>query len=73
MQVNNYTKKIAAEKAAKAVKGVKAVALDIEVKYGADYKKTDKEIAKAVLNALTWDTSVPEDKIAVKVEHEVEG
>ncbi|MFO7674630.1 MAG: BON domain-containing protein [Lutibacter sp.] len=66
--VDSYTKKIAAEKAAKAVKGVKAVALDIEVKYGTDYKKTDKEIAKAVINALTWDTSVPEDKITVKVE-----
>ncbi|MDD3723562.1 MAG: BON domain-containing protein [Lutibacter sp.] len=66
--VDNYTKKIAAEKAAKAVKGVKAVALNIEVKYRTEYKKTDKEIAKAVVNALTWDTSVPEDKIAVKVE-----
>ncbi len=66
--VDNYTKKIAAEKAVKAVKGVKAVALDIEVKYGSDYKKTDKEIAKAVVNALTWDTSVPEDKISIKVE-----
>ncbi|WP_372768385.1 BON domain-containing protein [Lutibacter sp.] len=66
--VDSYTKKLAAEKAAKAVKGVKAVALDIEVKYGTDYKKTDKEIAKAVVNALTWDTSVPEDKVSVKVE-----
>jgi osmotically-inducible protein OsmY len=66
--VDNYTKKIAAEKAAKAVKGVKAVALDIEVKYGTDYKKTDKEIAKEAVNALTWNTSVPDDKISVKVE-----
>ena len=66
--VDNYTKKVAAEKAVKAVKGVKAVALDIEVKYGTDYKKTDKEIAKAVVNALAWDTSVPEDKVAIKVE-----
>ena len=39
--VDNYTKKIAAEKAVKTVKGVKAIALDIEVKYGTDYKKTD--------------------------------
>lgn len=66
--VDNYTKKVAAEKAVKAVKGVKAVALDIDVKYGTDYKKTDKEIAKAVVNALAWDTSVPEDKVAIKVE-----
>ena len=33
--------------------------LDIEVKYGTDFKKTDKEIAKAVVNALTWNISVP--------------
>ena len=66
--VDSYTKKLAAEKAAKKVDGVKAVALDIEVKYGTDYKKTDKEIAKAVINALEWDISVPDDKISVKVE-----
>ena len=67
--VNSYTKKIEAEKAVKSVKGVKAVALDIEIKYGSDYKKTDKEIAKAVVNALAWDTSIPEDKVSIKVEN----
>lgn len=66
--VDSYAKKLAAEKAAKCVTGVKAIALDIEVKYGSDYKKTDKEIAKACVNALAWDTSVPDDKISVKVE-----
>ena len=67
--VNSYTKKIAAEKAAKKVKGVRAVAEDIEVKYGSEYKKTDKEIAKAVADALKWNASVPDDKIMVKVEN----
>ena len=38
------------------------------MKYGNDYKKTDKEIAKAAINALTWDNSVPEDEITLKVE-----
>ena len=66
--VNEYAKKVAAEKAAKRVSGVKAVAGDIEVKYGNAYKKTDKEIAKAAVNALEWSTSVPNDKISVKVE-----
>jgi osmotically-inducible protein OsmY len=66
--VNSYTKKVAAEKAAKSVNGVKAVAEDIEVKYGDDFKKTDKEIAKAVVNALEWNSSVPEDKMIIKVE-----
>ena len=66
--VDSYTKKMAAEKAAKKVNGVKAVVEDIEVKYGDAFKKTDKEIAKAALNALEWNISVPNDKIMVKVE-----
>lgn len=65
--VDSYSKKLAAEKAVKNVKGVKAVADDIEVKYGAAYKKTDKEIAKAAVNALEWNTSVPEDKVTIEV------
>lgn len=67
--VNNFSKKLAAEKAVKNVKGVKAVALDIDVKYGADFKKTDKEIAKAVVDAFEWSSSIPEDDIQVKVEN----
>ena len=66
--VNNYSKKIAAEKAVKGVEGVKAIAGDIEVKYGDDFKKTDKEIAKAVVDALKWNSSVPEENLSVKVE-----
>lgn len=66
--VNDYSKKVAAEKAVKRVSGVKAVAEDIEVKYGDSYKKTDKEIAKAVVSAMEWNSSVPEDKITTKVE-----
>jgi len=66
--VNNYTSKIAAEKAAKKVIGVKAVAEDIEVKHGDAFKKTDKEIAKAAVDALEWNISVPDNKIMVKVE-----
>tara|TARA_R110002012_G_scaffold160895_1_gene322879 strand:+ start:32557 stop:33225 length:669 start_codon:yes stop_codon:yes gene_type:complete len=66
--VNDYSKKIAAEKAAKSVRGVRAVAEDIEVMYGDTYKKTDKEIAKTVVHALEWNASVPDDKISIKVE-----
>ena len=66
--VDSYTKKMAAEKATKRVAGVKAVAEDVEVKYGPSFKKTDTDIAEAVVNALKWNSSVPEDKINVKVE-----
>jgi osmotically-inducible protein OsmY len=65
--VDTYAKKVAAEKAVKNVIGVKAVADDIEVKYGDAYKKTDKEIAKAVVNALSWNASVPDETVKIEV------
>lgn len=66
--VDSYSKKLAAEKAVKRVTGVRAIAEDIDVKYGISYKKTDKEIAKAAAKALEWDASVPDEDIKVKVE-----
>ena len=67
--VDTYSKKLAAEKAAKNVAGVKAVAEDIEVKITSSLHKTDAEIAEAVLNALKWHSALQEDRIKVKVEH----
>jgi osmotically-inducible protein OsmY len=66
--VDTYTKKLVAEKAAKKVSGVKAVAEDIQVGPSPVYNKTDTEIAEAVLNALKWHTAVKEDRINIKVE-----
>ncbi|MGO3719873.1 MAG: BON domain-containing protein [Mesonia hippocampi] len=66
--VDSYTKKLEAEKAAKSVVGVKAVAEDIVVQYGTNHQKTDTEIATSVANAFKWNISVPENKVDVKVE-----
>jgi osmotically-inducible protein OsmY len=66
--VDSYSKKLAAEIAVKRVKGVRAIAEDVEVKYGISYKKTDKEVAKAVIKALEWNSAVPDEDIKVKVE-----
>ena len=66
--VDAYTKKMEAAKAAANISGVKAVALDIQVGVSPDFKRTDTEIAEAVLKALKLHTSIPEDKIKVKVE-----
>lgn len=65
---DSYTKKMQAEKAAKSIAGVKAVALDIQVGISPSYRKTDTEIAEAVMNALKWHSAVKEEKIKVKVE-----
>jgi osmotically-inducible protein OsmY len=70
-QVDSYAKKIAAEKAAKRVAGVKAIAEDVQIGVSPVFKKTDTEIAEAVLNALTWHTAVQEEKIKIKVEEGV--
>lgn len=70
-QVDSYSKKIAAERAAKRVAGVKALAEDIQIGVSLSYKKTDAEIAEAVLNALKWHTMVQEDKLKIKVENGV--
>jgi len=67
-RVDNYGKKLTAENAAKKVAGVKAVAEDIQVGISPAYRKTDAEIAEAVLNALEWHTAIPDNRIKVKVE-----
>jgi osmotically-inducible protein OsmY len=67
--VDSYGKKLSAEIATKRVMGVKAVAEDIEVKLASSGKRNDSEVAAAVLNALKWDYSVPDDKIKVRVEN----
>ena len=67
-QVDAYSKKILAEKAAKKVAGVKAIAEDIQVGLSPAYRKTDAEVAEAVVNALKWHTMIPEEKIRVSVE-----
>lgn len=66
--VDSYSKKIDAEKAAKRVVGVKAIAEDIQIGVSPTYRKTDAEIAEAVLNALKWHSAVPDEKVKVKVE-----
>ncbi len=66
--VDTYMEKQAAEKAARRVKGVKAVAEEIEVKLAFDVQRTDADIAAAALNRLEWDVEVPDDAIRIKVE-----
>ena len=66
--VDSYYKKLQAERAASKVLGVKAVAQEIGVHLSDRGVRNDAEIASAVLNALAWHSSIPEEKIKVKVE-----
>ena len=65
--VSNYAKKFAAENAAWRIKGVKAVAEELEVRLGADDELTDEEIAGSILSTIRWSTSIPDERIKVKV------
>ena len=65
--VDSYTKRWAAEAAALRVRGVKAVANDIEVRLPSIAERNDADIAAAAVRALEWDAFVPIDKIDVTV------
>ncbi|NML10324.1 BON domain-containing protein [Sphingobium sp. AR-3-1] len=67
--VKSYPQKMAAEKATRRVAGVKALAEEIKVRFASDPKTADHEIAKRILDMFSWNVSIPDDKIAVKVEH----
>jgi osmotically-inducible protein OsmY len=66
--VDSYGQKHAAEMATGRVKGVKAIAEEIEVRLPYEIKRDDADIAAAAVNRLAWDTGTPRDAVKVKVE-----
>jgi osmotically-inducible protein OsmY len=66
--VSSYAEKMTAERAVRRVKGVHAIAQEIEIRYSTDKKINDDEIALRCVNIIKWDTTLPDDKIKVKVE-----
>jgi len=65
--VDSYTKKSAAEDATHRVRGVKAVANNIEIRLPSSAERTDADIAAAAVRALEWDAGVSVDKLDVTV------
>lgn len=66
--VESYAAKAAAEEAVRRVRGVQAIAQEIEVRYLGAKKTADDEIARRAIDILAWDVSVPNDRIQVKVQ-----
>jgi osmotically-inducible protein OsmY len=66
--VTTFAEKSAAEKAARRVNEVKAVAEEIEVRLPFDVKHGDEEIAAAAINRFKWSTTIPANAVKVKVE-----
>jgi hypothetical protein len=65
--VQSYWEKVAAERAAERVSGVKAVANELEVRLPSSSQRTDEDIVRAAVNALEWSVLMPANKIKVKV------
>lgn len=63
-----YAEKQAVEHALKRVSGVKAFALELDVKLSPEHRRSDTEIAQAAESALKWHALVPDDLIQLKVE-----
>jgi osmotically-inducible protein OsmY len=65
--LDSYWERFMAERAAKRVRGVKAIANEIEVVLPGISRRSDEDIAAAVVKALQSHVGVPEDKIKVTV------
>lgn len=65
--VGSYTEKLSAERVVRRVKGVKAIANDLEVRLPGTSARSDAEIARAAVDALKWKNSVPEGRVEVSV------
>jgi osmotically-inducible protein OsmY len=66
--VSSYWEKTTAENVVRRVKGVKGIAEEIEVRLVGQKGTADDEIAKRAVNAITWNVSIPRDKVQVKVQ-----
>ncbi len=66
--VGSYIEKLAAERAARRVKGVLAIAEEIKVRFPEDKKTADDEIAQRAVNTLKWSSLVPQGAVHVKVQ-----
>ena len=66
--VNSYAEKLGAERAAQRVSGVKALAVEMDVKLSGSSKRTDADIARSAENILEWTTYLPKDHVKVMVE-----
>lgn len=66
--VSTYPEKLAAVKAVRRVKGVRAIADEIEVRFLGDKKAIpDDEIAKCAMDIVGWDTLLPSGAIQITV------
>ncbi|BFG75613.1 BON domain-containing protein [Paraburkholderia terrae] len=64
----SYAEKLAAEKAAHRVAGVRAVVVEMEVRLPQKDERTDEDIGRAVHDIAHWTVGLPDDSVKVQVE-----
>lgn len=67
--LDTFAEKHAALRAAQRVAGVKALAIELDVKLAPDHRRSDTEIAANAEQALKWNTMVSPEAIRLTVEH----
>jgi len=67
--LDTYAEKYAIEKALRRVGGVKAIALELDIKLSHLHRRNDTELAAAIEGALKWNCVVPPDRVRVTVEN----
>jgi osmotically-inducible protein OsmY len=67
--LDTFAEKHAATRALRRVAGVKAIALEVDVKLAPDHRRSDTDIAASAQQALRWNTLVPVDAIRLTVDH----
>jgi len=66
--VPTYAQKVKVEDVVRLVKGVKAIAQEMEVRPFGTNKTADDEIAKRAVNTISWNTSVPAGAVQIRVQ-----
>ncbi|WP_434033800.1 BON domain-containing protein [Cupriavidus sp. a3] len=66
--LGSHAAKYAAEEAVRRVRGVKGIAVEIDVRLPNEVRRTDADIARAASNILAWTSVLPADRINVMVE-----
>jgi len=67
--VPDYAQKLAAERTTWRVKGVKAIAQELQVRFPEELQYSDDEIAQRALSSLQWNVVVPRDGVQVRVQN----
>jgi osmotically-inducible protein OsmY len=66
--VESYAEKCAVERAASRVIGVRALAEELQIRYASGIHQCDEDITTQALDVISWDLSVPKDRIKIMIE-----